>query len=99
MKQTKNRDPNPKNRDPRPEHLVDNLPTAPLRPLLTCVCEASVRCPKCRSTVSQIDGTRPEPARGFTIKYRTCKACGNKFASRQDQKLVEQWPAVEGVDL
>ena len=108
MKSIRTRDPKPKNRDPEPIHESvqgsyippknELPPPPPPKPKLACVPEIAAQCPKCKSTVSQIDKTRPELAKGFTLKYRTCKACGNRFVSRLDHKAVEQWPAVEGVD-
>jgi len=111
MKSIRTRDPKPKNRDPEPIHesvqgsyippkneLPPPSPPEPKRKTMVCVPEIAAQCPKCKSTVSKIDATREEQARGIIIKYRTCKACGNKFASRFNQQPVEQWPAVEGVD-
>jgi len=102
MKSIRTRDPKPMNRDPEPEThdpKPEQTDPASKRNAIPCVPEVAAQCPKCHSTVSQIDATRPELAKGFILKYRTCKACGKKFASRQNQKPIEQWPAVAGVDI
>ena len=101
MKSIRTRDPKPMNRDPNPstrDPVLEQVAAISKRHAIPCVPEVAAQCPKCHSTVSQIDATRPELAKGFILKYRTCKACGKKFASRQDQKPVEQWLAVIGVD-
>ena len=93
MKSIKHRDPEVKNRDPEPATPVIQKHNG-----LPCVSEQAATCPQCKSTTSEINATRPELAKGFILKYRTCKSCGKKYVSRQNVAPIEQWPAVDGVD-
>ena len=91
----KTRDPEPTNRDPKPEVLAEDHS----RKALVCVPETEARCPKCNHVSSRIMATRTDTNRGFILRYRTCVACGNEYASRcKTDPNAQKWPAVQGID-
>ena len=89
--QYKTRDPQPATR--KPEYKTRETPEAKPEPkkehagmrlAVPCVPEGQTRCPNCGYPVSRISSTRrySEFSPQVVIRYRNCRKCNFRFASR-----------------